>query len=419
MSDLNPSEHTMKKFYAASNGCPENRIDTARVQKYLVAQGWEAAPNWQNADLILFNTCGQTDITAWHSIGIIKEIENKKKAEQQLIIWGCLPKIDMELLKENDCTGFISPGADLPELPALINAKTAVDKVSANTISPKWPVKKENAKEHKRFSGSHVSQLTKKLVLSWEDYLGSRINLVRAKDPTIFYIKISTGCQNNCAYCAIRKSRGKTRSKPIENIVSEFKEGLQKGFKRFSFLGTDLGSYGVDIDTDLVNLLTELTSIEGKYTISLRNVHPYDMNRMLNRFIPLFKTGKIPYIELAAESGNNRILELMNRKYTIEEYKNIVKTIRQTNPDIIIRTQLIAGFPTETEEEFLDSMRLLDEIIFDYVEVYEFSPRKGTPAEKMEQVPDKVKRDRFIRLYKKALLNRTTLKIKDLISNKM
>ena len=132
--------------------------------------------------------------------------------------------------------------------------------------------------------------------------------------------------------------------------------------------------------------------------------------------MPILKLGKISYIEAAAESGSNRILKLMNRNYTVEEYKNCINTIRKAHPKIIIRTQLIAGFPTETEEDFAETIHLLDDIIIDYVEVYEYAERPGTLSEKIQpKIPDQIKRQRYQELYKKALLNRTPRKLKNLL----
>ena len=406
------------KVCVACNGCPENRIDCARAEKYLVENGWRVSKNWQEADLILFNACGLSHAVASYSLKVIRKIQSQKRENQQLIVWGCLPKIDPEALKK-EYDGIVSAGSELPELPQMINTSGAVNQTTANSLGDLWPLNKKNAQEFARYRGSFVSQIYKKLALRWDGYLNSRFNLVRDKDPSIFYIKISSGCRSNCAYCAIRKSRGLTKSKPVEKVVAEFQQGLQKGFKNFSLMGTDLGSYGVDFGGNLVDLLKELTSQEGAFKISLRNVNPYHLKNMLDGFISVLESNKIRYVEVAAESGSNRILRLMNRNYTIEEYKMLIGAIRKACPQLIIRTQLIAGFPTETEQEFQETMRLLDDDVFDYVEVYEFSARPGTAAEKIEpKVPDDIKRQRFLQLYKKAILNRTPRKIKNILLNK-
>ena len=407
------------KVYIVCNGCPENRMDVARAEKYMVDNGWTAVRNVPDADLVLFNACGRSMKTETHSLGIIKEIQRNLRKDQRLIVWGCLPKIDVEgLLKEYN--GLISFGSDLPELQKMFGIQQPIDYTFANCLGAIWPVSKATAPDYVRYEGAKISQLLKKPVLRWDDYLNSRFNLVRPKDPSIWYIKISTGCRSNCAYCAVRKSRGVTKSKPVESIINEFQIGLKKGFKKFSLMGTDVGSYGMDFNQNLVDLLEKMISIPGDYEIYLRNVHPLHLKSMIDRFTTILKSGKIRYAEAAAESGSNSILKMMNRNYTIEEYKQLIEKMRQAYPSLILRTQLIAGFPTETEEDFQATMRLLDDIAFDYVEVYEFSARPGTIAEKLEpKVPDNIKRQRFLTLYRKAVFNRTGRKTKNILLNRM
>ncbi|MGD0451254.1 MAG: MiaB/RimO family radical SAM methylthiotransferase [Candidatus Bathyarchaeia archaeon] len=406
------------KAYVVCSGCPENRMDAARAEKYLVKNGWRISKNWQDADLILFNACGRSQSAARYSLKAIKEIQSQKRENQQLIVWGCLPKIDPEALKK-EYDGIVSPGSELPELPQMINTSDAVNNTTANNLGAMWSLNKKDRQEFFRFRGSFVRQIYKRPALRWESYLDSRFNLVRDKDSSIFYIKISSGCQSNCAYCGIRKSRGLTKSKPVNQVVAEFQQGLQKGFKNFSLMGTDLGSYGVDFGSNLVDLLKELTSQKGDFKISLRNFNPYHMKNMLDGFVSVLKSNKIHYVEVAAESGSNRILRLMNRNYTVDEFKMLISALRKTCPQIIIRTQLIVGFPTETEQEFQETMRLLDSVVFDFVEVYQYSARPGTLAEKIKpEVSDDTKRERYLRLCKKALLNHTSRKIKNILLKK-
>jgi MiaB/RimO family radical SAM methylthiotransferase len=341
------------------------------------------------------------------------------RSDQQLIVWGCLPKINLEGLRK-EYGGQVSLGSELPELQGTLGFQKSIEGSFANYLGPVWPMRKSNAPDFIRYEGSRVSQALKRAALCWDDYLNSRFNLVRSKDPSVFYIKVSSGCMNNCAYCAVRIARGRTCSKSLERVVSEFKLGLRKGYRKFSLMGTDLGSYGVDLGCNLMDLLWALTRLEGDFSIFLRNFHPGYVKKMQRDFIEVLKTGKIKYVEIAAESGCNRVLKLMNRNYTIEEYKSLVAALRGAYPPLIIRTQVIAGFPTETEEEFEQTLKLLDDVAFDYVEVYEFSARPGTAAAEMvPQVSDVVKRQRFFRLYRKAVLNRTPRKVKNILLNRM
>jgi tRNA A37 methylthiotransferase MiaB len=404
-----------KKVYVVTNGCPENRLDVSREENLLVKYGFTATKNWHEADFIFFNACGRSEESAQYSVRIIEHFQKTKNEKQKLIVWGCLPKIDFNLLKQN-FNGTIILGSELTDFLKSAGIQGEIGPVTSNKLGESWPLSKDVASNYRRYEGSLLSRTYKNTALKWESYLDSNFNLVRDKDPSIFYIKVSTGCHSNCAYCAIKKSRGMTKSKPVPEVVEELKSGLQQGFKKFSLLGTDLGSYGMDTGCTLNDLLKELIKEDGDFKISLRNVNPGNFKRLIDGFLPLLSSNKIEYFEMAAESGSDRIIKLMNRNYTIAEFKEMVSKIHKTHPHFIIRTQLIAGFPTETEEEFQETMKLLDEVVFDFVEVYEFSERKGTVAAKLEpKVPDNIKSERYMKLHKKAILNRTTRKIKNIL----
>ena len=400
------------------NGCPENRVDSARVQKYLEENGWLITEDHANADLILFNACSLTQENTAISLKIIQKIQEEKKSGSQSIVWGCLPKIDPEALREK-YDGPTFGERELSLLDQIIDASRPIEAITANYVLPKHPIDESLGEGIlMRFEGPPLIRFLKGLVVKWDSYLNSKFDLFTQGNSSVFHIKVATGCLGACSYCGIRKSRGTVRSKSITKVMCEFKEGLQKGFKYFFLIGTDLGAYGRDLGYTLVDLLKEMIKEKGDFKIGLRNVNPYHLKKMLNELIPIFKSKKIWYFSSAAESGSNRVLKLMRRNYTIEEFKECIQTIRRAFPDIIIRTQLMAGFPTETEQDFAETMHLLDDIVFDYAEVYRFSKRPGTPAENMKsQVPEKIKRQRFLKLYAKALLNRTPRSIKRILEH--
>jgi threonylcarbamoyladenosine tRNA methylthiotransferase MtaB len=229
-----------------------------------------------------------------------------------------------------------------------------------------------------------------------------------------FCIKVCTGCLNICAFCAVRLSRGKLRSKPINHIIKEFDEGLAKGSTEFALIGTEVGAYGRDLGTTLPTLLRELVRRKGDYTIRLRNIYPGFLIEMIPELREILQCGRISYINSAVQSGNNRILRLMRRDYRIEDYKQAILSLKRELPQIQLRTQILVGFPSEREDEFQDTLRLLDEVDFDYVEVYTFQPRPNTEAARMkDQVPQKVKKRRCYKARKKSVLigKRKTLDI--------
>lgn len=387
-----------KNAYVLCTGCPESRIDSARVQIFLKENGWNIIDDLKKADLILFRACGLKEDSAQESLQIIRRIEAEKKADAQLIVWGCLPKIDPEALR-TEYYGVIFGEKEVGVLNKILEAKKPIEKVVANYLIPPLQPNRPG-----------LCGCLRKLGL-WTE---KRFSV--ARNMSVFHIKVSTGCLGSCSFCAIRKSRGVVRSKRIDCVLSEFRDGLNKGFRYFGLLATDLGAYGRDLGCNLVDLLVEMTKEKRDYKIGLRNVNPFYLNEMFEKLRPTFSSGKIWFLSSAVESGSNRILELMRRKYKVQDFMRCIQILNNENPDILLRTQFMVGFPTETEEDFQKSLHLLDELKFDWVEVYKFSPRKGTPAAKMKgQVSEKTKEARFRRLFLKANTQRPHRKMRYLL----
>ena len=369
-------------------GCPESRIDSARIQNFLKKNGWKITNNLKDADLILFRACGLTDKMAIDSVSIIRKIKAEKKDDAQFLVWGCLSKIDPKTLR-TEYNGVTFHEDNIEVLDDILNPKTSVKEVTANYVMPVFEPKR---------SGLYG-------FLSKVYGFPERRHSIVVQNEKIFHIKVSTGCLGNCSFCAIRKSRGVVQSKNIDSIISEFRDGLDKGFRYFGLLATDLGAYGRDLGYNLVDLLTEMTKEKGDYKIGLRNVNPYYLNEMFNELKPIFSSGRIWFLSSAVESGSNRILKLMNRRYKVQDFKKCIQSLNKDYPHIFLRTQIIVGFPTETREDYQKSVQLLNELKFDWVETYKFSPRKGTAAATMTgQVPEKIKKSRFQHITFKFLM---------------
>jgi len=213
---------------------------------------------------------------------------------------------------------------------------------------------------------------------------------------SIFYIKVATGCLGKCSFCAARISRGTIHSKSVNEILYEFKQGLNRGYRYFALLGTDVGAYGRDKGHTLADLLDEMTKERANCRIGLRNVNPYYLNEMFTELKPFFSSGKIWFLGTPVESGSDRILELMGRKYKIEDFRRCIQAINNDYPSIILRTQIMVGFPTETRHDFEKSLQLLVDMTFDWVEIYKFSRRPGTVASTLDgQVSEEIKDCRF------------------------
>jgi threonylcarbamoyladenosine tRNA methylthiotransferase CDKAL1 len=393
----------VKKVCVITNGCPENRIDCARMQEFFSSNDCNVTADIKEADLIVFNACGLTQSSEQSSVNIIKFIQANKQPSAELIVCGCLPKINDSRLKQVH-QGFYFEH-DIEQLSEIIETRTDPRHVCANHLVPQTDISSA-----RRFRATNLKRilspahLKERLTKPYYNQLEQAINVF---SPHSFCIKVSTGCLNACSYCAVKISRGSLQSKPVERIVDEFEEGLAKGYKEFALLGTDVGAYGRDQGIALTDLLRELIKNKGDYEIRIRNVQPRFLIEMTPELREVIRTGKISYLSSAAQSGNNRILCLMRRGYKIEDYKEAILSLKSEFPKLQIRTQVMVGFPSETEDEFQDTLRLLDEVNFDFVEVYRFQPRPNTEAATMKsQIPQNVARRRYYKAYMKALFYR-------------
>ncbi len=399
---MNDKDQSTRSAVFLTNGCPENRLDAASMLELWRSQGRDVSSDVSNADLILFNACGLTDANEMTSLEIIKDIRKKKKKSCRLIVCGCLPRINPAAL-EGIYEDITFGSDDIKSFSKLINADQSRNYPCANYLLPITTYKNISIKSINRFNKLIDPYFTLYHLLLNKRY--SRYGRERdISNPRHYFIKIATGCVHRCSYCAVRLSRGPIHSKPIENILQEVRKGLMEGFSDIALLATDSGSYGVDRNATFVDLLNEILSIPGDFRIRLRNVHPQFLTFKLPDLVPIFKTGRIVHMTSAIQSGNNRILKLMNRNYTVESCCAAYDALKKACPSLQIRSQIIVGFPGETEAEFQDSLKVIDTGLFDFMEVYQFSPRINTPAAALaNNLSSSVVSNRYYRLVKKIV----------------
>lgn len=379
----------VRKACVLTHGCPESRIDSAKVKLFLQKNGYVTTEKVEEADLILFRTCGLKKDSEENALEAIRRIKSTKKEDAEFIAWGCLSKINPHALRR-EYTGLTFGDANEEILNKIAGAKKPIGEINANYLLPIF--------EH----GSFFSKITHFPRFLLTSLLGTeRFSILyeEKRYGSPFFIKVSTGCLGNCTFCAVKRSRGTVRSKSIDKVLAEFRRGLTSGYRDFRLLATDLGAYGVDQGYRLTDLLNRMIEEKGDYVVSLRNINPYWLIDMYKQLEPILSSGKIRFISSAFESGSNRILRLMGRRYTIEEYKRCIQGINRKNPKILLSTQVMVGFPTEKRQDFQQSEKILKEVYFDEVEVYKYSPRNGTSAATMsEQVPEYIKEYRFLKL---------------------
>ncbi len=392
--------------YIDTCGCPENRFDVGQLKHTLEQLGVEVTRTPQDADTIIVNTCGLTHETEAISIDIIKKVKRLASPGTRILVTGCLPIINPTSLKNIPDIELIR-GPTIHSFPWKIPDTIDLGSLFSPTLHPQRII----------LGKDEVIKRGRGLLWNIDRLMYRRIGIC-PEHARRFFIKIASGCNRYCTFCAVRISRGPLQSKPIPWVVERFREGLESGYREFSLIGTNVSAYGQDIGANLPELLNELLKIEGRYKLCLRNLEPEDIIEYLDDFLEVLKTGKIKYIELPLESGSDRILKLMNRAYTVDQYVDALRRIKKACPALLVRSQVMIGFPTETEEDFQKSVEWSCKLPFVYVEPFCYSPRPGTAASRLEnQVPAKVAKRRYKLLRKKLMKSHLLSKFRYLIQS--
>ena len=360
-----------KQAFIGVYGCQMNQADAERMEGQLATLGYERTENMDAADLILLNTCCVRESAEDKVYGKIGEIKHLKKQNPRLIfgITGCMAQ------KEGD---------------ALIRRAPHIDFVlGTNKVHELLRVVRELETPHK----GHIVDVLLGDTEIPEDVPVQRNGSLSAWVPIMY------GCNNFCTYCIVPYVRGRERSRLPEDIVREVREVAAKGFKEVTLLGQNVNSYGKDHKkADFAQLLKLVDEVEGIERVRYMTSHPKDLS---DAVIEAVQNGRhiCEHFHLPVQYGSNRILKAMNRVYTVETYRELVKKIRAAVPDASITTDLIVGFPGETEEDFQELLAFLREIRYDAAYTFLYSRRSGTPAAVMEnQVDEACKKERLHKL---------------------
>ncbi|MEN2994708.1 MAG: tRNA (N6-isopentenyl adenosine(37)-C2)-methylthiotransferase MiaB [Thermodesulfovibrio sp.] len=356
-----------RAVYIKTFGCQMNEHDTERILGILGAKGFIEVDEPKKADVIIFNTCAirqKAEQKFLSSLGRIKYLK-KKNPELKIIVAGC----SAQLQGEN-----------------LLNKIPYIDYI----IGPDNIHLIENIIEN---------QLSNRLFIHENPDL-AKINLpVKRKDSVKAWVNIIYGCNNYCAYCVVPYTRGKERSRPLNDIIQEIKSLAEQGYKEITLLGQNVNSYR-DGDVSFPLLLEKIENIEGIERVRFITSHPKDLSMEL---VNVMKNCRkiCEHIHLPLQAGSNKILKLMNRKYTYEDYLEKIYWLREAIPDIAITSDIIVGFPQEEDEDFEKTTYALKEIEFDGIFAFKFSPRVGTPAAKLDgQIPEEIKSKRLTEVLK-------------------
>ena len=340
----------MRQVYIETYGCSANQSHSEAMMGILKNSGYKIVKNPEDSDVIILNTCIVKEPTEKRMIYRIKSIRDTYP-EKKLIVAGCMPAGEYELLRK------IEPYA------SIIGPKSSLKVVECvkNTLN-----------------GHRVVYLDENKDLLCRPKL--RFN------QFINIVEISQGCLGNCAYCIVKKAKGYLKSYPIEDIVRDIEMSLPE-CKEVWLTSQDCGCYGLDIGVTLVDLLKKIEKIPEKFRVRIGMANPNYILPVLDELLECYKSDKIyKFLHIPVQSGSDDALKAMNRHYFSEDFKQIVAKFRKNIPNVTIWTDIIVGFPGETDNDFKETIKLIKETKPDFVNVSKFGVRPGTEAEKMEKV---------------------------------
>ena len=380
------------KYHIITWGCQMNEHDSEKIAGMLEKMGHTPTKSYEEADIIVFNTCcvrENAELKVFSSIGNLKRLKNKNP-NLVIAVCGCMVQQKHVAHKIHERFPF-------------------VDIVLGTHNTHRFPEILECV----------VSQ-DQRVIEIWDESKDIVENIPAKRDSNIkAWVTISFGCNNFCSYCIVPYVRGRERSRKPQDIIKEVKKLAEEGFKEVTLLGQNVNSYGKDLSEEVrfSDLLYKVNEIPGIERIRFMTSHPKDLSDDLIKAIKECK--KIcEHIHLPVQSGSTSILKKMNRNYTKEHYLGLTEKIYREIPGVSITTDIIVGFPGETEEDFEDTLDVVERIRFDSAFTFMYSKRKGTPAAKMEnQVPDEVKKERLQRLMdlQNRISKEKNMKLKDKI----
>lgn len=370
-----------RKVFILTLGCQQNEADSERLLGMALEMGYEKTEAPDDASLIIVNTCAIREHAEKRALSLVGQYKHIRAKNPELIIVVCGCMVVQEHRVEDIKHRY--PYVDILFGPSLIH---------------KMP-------EHiyNRMSGSkRIFDPDDKIYTFAEGLPVCRENSFKA------WVSIMYGCNNFCSYCIVPYVRGRERSRRREDVIAEVKELVKKGYKDITLLGQNVNSYGVDsgFDYDFADLLADIDKIDGDYIIHFMTSHPKNASKKL---IDVMAASRhvARHFHLPMQSGSDLVLKAMNRRYDFEKYIGILDYIREKMPECTVSSDIIVGFPTETEKDFEDTLSALERARFDMIYSFQYSPRKGTPAAEMEQIPQDVKQERFDRML--ALQNSISL----------
>ncbi len=345
----------MIKVYFETYGCSASFSNSEIMQGILKNKGYKIVDNIDEADVVVINTCivkSPTEVKMWRRL---KEFASLNK---KVVVAGCMSEVYANKIKElYPNYGIIGP--------------RSLDKIEEVVKS--------------------VVEGSPKVFVGKKNFIKAGLPRVR-KNKVIDIVQISDGCLGNCSYCSVKFAKGRLFSYPIESIIKDIESSLKEGCEEIWITSQDNSAYGVDFSqskkSKLPQLLRKISEIKGGFFVRVGMMNPEHIIPVMDELVDSFDSDKIfKFVHIPVQSGSDRVLSLMNRRYSVDDFKEIVKAFRRKFPKITISTDIICGFPTETEEEFNDTLKLIKEVRPAVLNISRYWSRPFTEASKLKQIP--------------------------------
>jgi len=402
---MNYAPTSLRKVYIepVQGACNRRQLDAERVASFFVHNGFYLVSNPKEADVIFLVTCAVSTKRENSSIGRINHL---KKYHGELIVGGCLPAINEKRL----LSVFNGRSISTSELPKIDNYFQGMK------------IKFSELGDANKYFPSYSKILSREFAeIAWNKFRSLRMlslkYIVRKEIPRIvsmltkktslqtipYPIRISWGCNQKCSYCGIRAAVGRLHSKPLEICREEFLEGIREGYKEFEVIADDVGAYGIDIGKNFPDLLNELFDISGEYHVLIWNLSPMWLVHNQDEFLPILQKQRINRIHYPAQSGSQNILKAMNRYSDVQKTIESLLFLRKHSSGLSITTDLIIGYPGETEVDVDETIEFMRKVYFNGVNIFMYYGVPGTPAYSIENQVSKKVIEKRVRRVRNAL----------------
>jgi len=365
----------MKKAYVHTFGCQMNDHDSGRIREILVRENYEIEPDLKDAQLVIINTCSVREGPENKLYSLLGRLSLKKKKQSNLTIGvaGCVAQQEGEkILKREKAVDFVFGTDSIFKLPGILKSVNEGQRV----VSTEWLPREKK-----------IQNFIPESELEWGNIDGCKA-----------FVAITKGCNNFCTFCIVPQTRGRLVSREPENILHEAKDLISKGAREIHLIGQNVNSYQTE-GFGFLELLKAVANLNGLLRLRFTSPHPNDWNRQLTDLLAAHAT-ICNHIHLPFQAGSDRILALMRRGHTAQAYLDQTEYLQEKIPDLSISTDVIVGYPSESEEDFQQTLKILKAVEFSQVYAFKYSPRPDTKAWQMEDdVPKKVKEDRLNRLW--------------------